>query len=216
VSTAATLIESWTRQEIAESELPPEPPRAVAAVPVAPRAAPEEVVASAKPRAAAPPFALGLGAESSFAGDGTTWGGGAVSACVRFGAFCAGGRARIAGDLRITSDTGHPRLGADLAATLEVVLRPGGFVVAPAAGLGVAWTRVSGGGLHMDETAEAGGVRASLGASLARPIAGRLAIALDATFELTLFGSGGLVGADDGFAPGGWFRVGLGVRWGWR
>lgn len=229
VETAITLIDSWTRQEIAEARLEDEPAAADPTVPPAfpgsasaaatagagaGAAAPTAIERTARP---APAGGLGVAAESSFALDGTTWAGGSASGCARIGRVCAGGQLRIAGDTGWTDAIDHPRLAVDLLATIELPIRAGGFLLVPGIGVGVGWLRVSGTGPHADQTDESGGVRGAVRFAAFHALGPSLSIGLETAFDGTLLGGEGFL-ADGGasLSPGGYVRVGLGLRWGWR
>lgn len=138
LTTAATIVESWTLQEIEEGAMPP-----LAEVP-APTDAPSPVVA----RAPARTVTLGLvaAAESSLADDGSLWLGATVSGCVPIGAVCVGAL------LRGTRDTGaagsastmkHDTNELQTLATVGLPRRLGSFVVTPAIALGWGWQQLA-------------------------------------------------------------------------
>lgn len=209
VGTASALIDSWTRQEADEGELPPDaldvPP---AVVPAAVAPPPMSVTSSVRP---APRTRGGVSVafETSLAAE-TSWSGGAIDACVRVGAVCAGGRVRGAQG----TATQHDLTSIDLLAIVELPIGLGaGFTAAPGAAVGLGWTQVTTDDPHaVAPSFDVGGVRLGGRLSIARPIVGGIGLELSASFD------GVIAGHDQAPAalPDSLVRVGVGLRYGRR
>jgi hypothetical protein len=122
VATAAVIVESWTRQEIDAGTMPPEP-------------------AVRAPRR----FDFGASALSALGTNGTTWVGGALSACTRLGPLCAGALVRGETDTRATGDSStvaQDSYAVSAFATVDLPWRAGPFVVEPGIGVGYGWLHV--------------------------------------------------------------------------
>ncbi len=125
VATAAAIIESWTTQEIEEGALPPVMP------------APEV------PHVAT--TGLAVGAMSAVGTNGTTWLGGAVSACARLGPLCGGVHLRAEKDTNATGDSSavsQDSYQLTALATIDLPRRLAGFVISPGLGAGYGWLHV--------------------------------------------------------------------------
>ena len=176
-ATAATVIESFTRDDIAASllasrEVPREP------TPVAP-------IATPRTRPPARGVQLFFAAETSIGSDRTNWMGAQIGACVMLGPVCAAARLRIA---ELVNGAGIwegtlDRRGSEVLLGIDVpfAIRPGTLAFGFAAGLGAMHTR--------DETTgtegRTGGLRADVHATLSIPINRRLALDLGATIDFT-------------------------------
>ena len=128
IATAAAVIESWTLQEIEDGTLPETPAPAVTAT-VAPIVQPER-------------FGVGIAAQSSLAGDGSTWIGGELAGCVRIRWACIGATTAFLANTSTTDDaTRGTQRSKELhaLATLEIPRSLGSFVVSPGIGLGYGW-----------------------------------------------------------------------------
>lgn len=208
VSTAAALIESWTRQESVDVAL------AIEDEPVAAPAAAvtsSAVVVEAAPRVA-PRFGVSLAFETTRSDDGSTWVGGALAGCARIGRVCVGGELRGIADTRATGATGHARRGVDLYASVDLPFRAGPVTVSPGLGAGLAWARTGDTGPHMDIAVSDTGAAATAHVVIARPIARAFAIELGVAGDAVVFGDGGV----PDLLPAGEVRIGLGLRYGGR
>lgn len=220
---AAVWIETWAHPELGAPLLSvraaPEAPQPAATVT---SAAPVDV-APAETAAGASRRGLGLTATGAmlFADDDSDWREVAASACVRFGAMCAGLRAELA------DDRGHTAHSMDLAAAdrlsfavLAVVsasIDVGRMRLQPSGGLGVGYTRTGragGSSCDLNEDRPDGesctapyaiddgfsdstlGLRADLGLSAAFPITTRLSFVIGAGIEWAL------LARDQPVAPG--------------
>jgi hypothetical protein len=211
VDTAAALVESWSRRDIADPLLAPRAPRP----PIPPPPAPEPEPAVSVPVPIPPPPSpwmpvLQLGVE---AWDGSAWMAGSVGACFHVGSLCLGGAVRLARELeeheaQINARDWATYKQTDLAA-LAVVELPISLG-RPVLLLGVA----GGMGWRFDGI---GGVMAPRGEArvgLALPLWSKLAL------EVGL--AAGVGPADDHFDPmfpeprpmERQLRVGFGLRWG--
>jgi hypothetical protein len=124
---AASLIESWARQDLnagllfgwtVDAPPPAAPPIAIVAQPTAPRRAPR--------------FLLVAAGELGRDFDGATWTGGRLHGCVRVGFACLGAIGRIA--------SAAPRRNVDVIGAIDIPLALGRRVVlSPGAGLGTGW-----------------------------------------------------------------------------
>lgn len=221
VATAGALIESWTRREVDEideldlgpaapSDAAPSDaaPTTIAAMvpalsPVATDTTTPAPVAVSRTRAG-----VALAFESATAGD-SAWFGGAVGGCIHVGIVCAGGRGRVAH----SAPEHHDFTSLDLLATVELPIARAGFVLAPAATLGVCWTRATTDDPHaVDPSMDVGGVRAGAQVAVARAISGAVAIEALFAFDAAVLGMSDAPAA----LPRGLGRIGLGLRYGGR
>jgi hypothetical protein len=170
-ATAATVIESWARSDVAAPLL------ASRAVPV------EAPVAS-------PPAARGIqlfaAEEMSVASDRTLWQGMQLEACIMLGPVCAAARVHAARVIaRPASWEGIVRKGAELYVGIDVPIAIGRTRLTPgfAAGYGAMFTRRSGGSEGM--FLEIAGPRAEVHAAFSVPITDHLAVDLVTTGALT-------------------------------
>ncbi len=178
-ATAATVIESWARTDVAAPLLET---RAVPAVD-ARVAAPAPVVALAP---AAQGIQLFLAEETSLASDRTVWQGVQLGACVMLGPICAA--ARVHGGKVIARPDGWDRFarkGGALYAGIDVPIAAGRVRLTPgfAAGYGMMLTHHIGDG---EKTGiEISGPRAEVHVALAIPLTPHIAIDLATSAELT-------------------------------
>jgi hypothetical protein len=177
VATAATVIESWTRSDVAAPLL-------------ASREVP--VVDAPEPGAAAgsPPAARGIqlfaAEETSIASDGTVWQGMQLEACIMLGPICAA--ARLHGGKVISQPAswdGFERHGAEVYVGIDVPIAIGRARLTPgfAAGYGEMFTRHASDGEPMGM--EIGGPRAEVHAAVSWPLTAHLAVDLVTTGALT-------------------------------
>ncbi len=139
---AAVWIDSWLRDDL--DGWTPSPAR-VAAIdaPVPPSSVPS--LAPPSDGAPAPPapsvferFAISAAYEQAWTDDGSAWSGGNVSACVRVGALCLGGRARAAFEPELAANvTAAARSDLSVLATASLPIDVGQFFLAPEVGLGL-------------------------------------------------------------------------------
>jgi len=138
VATAAAIIESWTLQEIDAGTLPVEPSAELSGE-----------TSMASPVIATPHLVrsgVAASALSALGSNGTTWLGGAVSACVRIGALCAGASLRGETDTRATGDTStieQDSYALSALATVDLPRKLGSFVLIPGIGVGYGWLHVT-------------------------------------------------------------------------
>ncbi len=209
VATAATIVESWTSQEIDEGSLPPVPAVRVAAVEPAASIATVAPVALASAR-----WSHGVtGAIESAAGsDGSIWMGAAMTGCVRFGAVCAGMLVRAARDTRVgnASIVNPDTDELSALATVGTPRRLGRFTLTPGVGLGYGWMRVT--EHHLDAhtvpfdlklTGHA--MRADVHVSAARALGRRLSLYVELRGDTAVVRS-------DSFGPRSFVRAAIGLR----
>jgi len=214
--TAATVIESWTRDDVAAPLL---------ARRDLPAAEPEPALVAA----AAPPAAQGIqvfaAAETSVASDRTVWQGMQLGACIMLGPICAG--ARVHGGTVVARParwSAFSRKGAEVYAGIDVPIALGWtrLTLGFAAGYGSIFTRHHGDGSTTEKMGvEISGPRAEVHAALSLPVTAHIAIDLAATAALTqatgmeTHGDGPLdpaiVFPDE---PRALFRLAVGVRYG--
>ncbi|MDB4955513.1 MAG: hypothetical protein JWO36_3082 [Myxococcales bacterium] len=181
-ASAATLIESWARNDIAEPLLQARVVPAAHEELVQVREVIVPVSVPAEPRG----VSLFAVAESSFANDRTRWLGAQVGACVMVGPICAAARVRFA---RVAdapmSWQGSERSSTDLLVGGDLSVHLGRLTVTPgfAGGIGHMHTRVETGGNHRGS--ETGGLRAEVHTSMAYPLGHRLAFEVSATLDVT-------------------------------
>jgi hypothetical protein len=214
-ATAATVIESWARTDVAAPLLEA---RAV------PPGDAESAWAAAEP-AAPSPAARGIqlfaAAETSFASDHTVWEGMQLGACVLLGPIC--GAARIHGGKVISSPDGWGRFvrkGAEVYGGIDIPIALGRNRLTPgfAAGYGTMLTHHVGDG---EKTGiEISGPRAEVHIGFTIPLTPHVAIDLATTAELTQatgmethgsVATGAVVFPDE---PRALFRIAVGVRYG--
>jgi hypothetical protein len=179
-ATAATVIESWARTDLAAPLLET---RAVPAAQVAPAV----VAAPAAPAPAAQGIQLFLAEETSLASDHTVWQGMQLGACVMLGPICAAARVHAG---KVIAKPHHDwdsfvRKGAEAYVGIDIPIAVGRIRLTPgfAAGYGTMLTHRSG---DSDETGvEISGPRAEAHAALAIPLTPHIAIDLATTAELT-------------------------------
>jgi hypothetical protein len=179
-ATAATVIESWARTDLAAPLLET---RAVPAAQVTPAV----VAAPAAPVPAAQGIQLFLAEETSLASDHTVWQGMQLGACVMLGPICAAARVHAG---KVIAKPHHDwdsfvRKGAEAYVGIDIPIAVGRIRLTPgfAAGYGTMLTHRSGDG---DETGvEISGPRAEAHAALAIPLTPHIAIDLATTAELT-------------------------------
>jgi hypothetical protein len=141
VETAATLIESWARDDV---KLPVPAPindrtarKAETPVPTPTGTKLDKPIVERPAKAW-----VDIGAEFSAGFDGSTWFGGTVAACLSLGPVCAGALAGISVDLAATGDSQKlrtDRMGMVLVATVEYPIRLTPVSVRPGLGLGAEW-----------------------------------------------------------------------------
>jgi hypothetical protein len=213
-STAATVIESFSRLDIESTLL------AIRDMPSSPAVA--EIHATAPPAVQAPrqPAARGVQVfgvfETSLASDRTTWLGASVGACVMLGPVCAAARLRVASVLA-GPDAWQGQLerrSTELFVGIDIPFAVHGMTLSPgfAAGLGQMHTRGELPGMR----SETGGVRADVHATLAIPFRHQLALELFTAADLTQetrIESGSMMGALPA-EPRALVRVGVGLRYG--
>lgn len=177
VATAATVIESWTRSDVAAPLL-------------ASRAVPPADAAEPVAAAGSPPAARGIqlfaAEETSVASDGTVWQGMQLAACIMVGPICAA--ARLHGGKVISrpaSWDGFDRRGAEVYIGIDVPIALGSARLTPgfAAGYGEMFTRHASDGEPMGM--EIGGPRAEVHAAISWPLTAHLAVDLVTTGALT-------------------------------
>lgn len=178
LATAATVIESWTRTDVAEPLL------AARTLPAAEGAAAQAVVVASPP--AARGIQLFAAEETSVASDGTVWQGMQLEACIMLGPICAA--ARLHGGKVIgqpASWDGFARNGAEVYAGIDVPIALGRARVTPgfAAGYGTMFTRHRSDGEKMG--IELSGPRAEVHVAFSLPLSAHLALDLVTTGALT-------------------------------
>lgn len=142
VATAAAIIESWTLQEVDAGTLPAEPATAPSAEPSVEKSPTAQMLAT--PHLAR--SGVAVSALSALGSNGTTWLGGAVSACARIGALCAGASLRGVRDTRATGDTStieQDSYALSALATVDLPRKLGNFVLTPGIGVGYGWLHVT-------------------------------------------------------------------------
>lgn len=222
VATAATVIESWTRSDVAAPLLAtrdvPELP-GLAGLPGLDGGAPAVVIVS-------PPAARGIqlyaAEETSFASDGTVWEGMQLAACIMLGPICASARVH-AGKVvtQPSSWTGLSRKGGEAYAGIDVPIAVGRTRLTPgfAAGYGTIFTHR---GSEEDRMGvEISGPRAEVHAAFSLPLTAHIAVDLMLTGALTQATAMETHGHDipDPVAvfpnePRGFVRFAVGVRYG--
>jgi hypothetical protein len=212
--TAATVIESWVRSDVAAPLLE------IRAVPAA------EVEAAAAPSPATSGIQLFGGLETSFASDRTVWEGMELGVGVLLGRVCAA--ARIHGGRVIATPggwSGFARKGGALYVGVDVPIAVGHNRLSPgfAAGYGTMLTRhrAEGDGDGEGTTIEISGPRAEAHVAFTIPLSRHLALELATSAELTQatgmethgeLPSGAVIVYPD--EPRALFRFAVGVRYG--
>jgi hypothetical protein len=180
VATAATVIESWTRSDVAAPLLAA---REVPALPGLEDGASAVVIVS-------PPAARGIqlyaAEETSFATDRTVWEGMQLGACIMLGPICAS--ARVHGGKVISQPSSWAdlaRKGAEVYAGIDVPIALGRMRLTPgfAAGYGTMLTHRGSEGDRMG--VEISGPRAEVHAAFSLPLTAHIAIDLMLTGALT-------------------------------
>jgi hypothetical protein len=204
--TAALLIESWLRTDIAApllaahalddpepatSPLPPPSVDAAAAPAPAPRlpeATTAAVVQSAAPSSAAAgsPLTLALAGEAGVSRDGSRAGGAALGACARVGRLCLGLTARFARVWAVSPVVDVSRAlehvsgyGADGLVGAELTARLGRAALRPGVGVGVGWIGTRGAIVEHQANFDAFGPRAEARLALDWALGRALAIELE-------------------------------------
>jgi hypothetical protein len=216
VATAATVIESWTRSDVAAPLLAT---REVPALPELEDGAPAVVIAS-------PPAASGIqlyaAEETSFASDRTVWEGMQLGACIMLGPICASARVH-AGKVvsQPSSWAGLERKGGEVYAGIDVPIALGRTRLTPgfAAGYGTIFTHRGSEDERMG--VEISGPRAEVHAAFSLPLTAHIAVDLMLTGALTQATAMETHGRDipDPVAvfpdePRGFVRFAVGVRYG--
>jgi len=177
-STAASVIESWARSDVAAPLL------AVRAVPAVTATA--EVAPAAAPRPAARGVQLFAAAETSVGSDGTVWEGMQLGACIMLGPICVATRLRGG---KVVSQPGRwaafVRHGAEVYLGIDVPIVLGRARLTPgfAAGYGGMFTR-----LKTDDEkvgVEIHGARAEVHAVLSIPLTAHIAVDITAAGSMT-------------------------------
>jgi hypothetical protein len=182
--TAATIIESFVREDIGDALLaaraaPPPPPP-----PPAPAVHDDRVVAISSPPSSRRGVQLFGELESSYGNDGTGWVGAHVGACIMLGPVCAAARIRhaeVVGGPEVWDQTS--RRSAEVLLGIDVPFALGRMLLSPgfAAGMGVMHTR----GETHDMRVETGGLRADVHATLSVPLWRKLALDVFGAADLT-------------------------------
>ncbi|MCC7381009.1 MAG: hypothetical protein IT384_04225 [Deltaproteobacteria bacterium] len=190
---AATIIESWAREDVTE-------PLLTRSIPALPK--PRAVLQSAReddpagdapsqPRTPAPlSFAVSAGAVVGVGSDASTWSGVDLRGCLDLWVLCLGGRLQYSVDL-LRSGTavrwGAERAALDLSATAELPISVGPVELTPGLGIGqgLVFAERDFGPVEVKEDAGGLRVRAQLGASWR--LSGRWALRLDAALDLAPF-----------------------------
>jgi hypothetical protein len=183
LATAATVIESWTRSDLAAPLLAVRPVPAIPDPAIGDRAEPAPVAAS-------PPAARGIqlfaAPEMSIASDGTVWQGLQLGACIMLGPIC--GAARLHGGKVVSRPPGwddFARAGVEAYIGIDVPLAIGRTRLTPgfAAGYGSMFTHKKSSDERMG--IEISGPRAEVHADLSIPLSAHIAIDFVTTGALT-------------------------------
>jgi hypothetical protein len=183
LATAATVIESWTRSDLAAPLLAVRPVPAISEPMNADRAEPAPAVAS-------PPAARGIqlfaAPEMSIASDGTVWQGLQLGACIMVGPIC--GAARLHGGKVVSRPDGwddFARAGVEAYIGVDVPLAIGRTRLTPgfAAGYGSMFTHKKSSDERMG--IEISGPRAEVHVDLSIPLSAHIAIDFVTTGALT-------------------------------
>ena len=174
--TAATVIESWVRGDVASSLLEPRdvpPPDAVA-----------------PPSASGEPSATGIqlfaAAETSLASDRTVWQGLQLGACIMLGPVCATARVRAA-KVVARSDAWRrfKRKSGELLGGIDIPIAVGGLRLRPGVSAGYGSMLTHQVGDDREAGIEMSGLRAEAHIGLSIPLSAHLAIDLVTAAELT-------------------------------
>ena len=154
---AATIIESWVREDVTEPllsrELPP---------PVREPFPPEEEESRVEVQLQAPGrrYALGLSGVFGIGGDGSNWWGADLRGCAHLSLVCVGGRAQVSADLGANGQAERldgDRLLVDLSPTIELPIEFDRIDLSPGVGIGLSIQRT-----NLDEDRGAPGVTKKL------------------------------------------------------
>ncbi|CAN5712608.1 hypothetical protein BH11MYX3_BH11MYX3_45630 [soil metagenome] len=213
-STAATVIESFTRADVGSPLL------ATHAIPSttadAIRTSPAPVLGGSPSRPSARGVHVFGAFETSYASDRTSWVGAHVGACITLGPVCAAARIRIAS---VAAGPGVwenqiERRSIEMLAGLDIPFALGRAMLSPgfAAGLGQMHTR----GPTHEMRSETGGMRADVHLTLSIPISRHLAIDVFGAADLTqeTIVENGPEMATLPAEPRLIMRLGLGIRYG--
>jgi hypothetical protein len=207
VATAATIVESWTAQEVNEGTLP-------ALVETAKPTA--SIVATTSIAATSWRHGVTAALESSAGSDGSIWLGGAVSGCVRVGPLCVGALARATRDTKAVTDASvldHDAQELSVLATLGLPRTLGAFKLTPGVGLGYGWLELTehhhdAHGLPIDMGFTSHAMRADLHVSLAHPLGKHFSAYADVR------GDAALLRTDVPYGPRSFLRASFGIRLG--
>jgi len=210
VDTAAALVESWARRDIADPlleprapppPLPPPPPRS------------EPAVAAPVPITPPPSQWIPVLQLSGETWDRSVWVSGSVGACIHVGGLCLGGTARLARQLEAREQqlgdrywVAYRQTDLEALAVAELPISLGRPVLLLGVGAGLGW--------RFDGYGVIGGVRGEARVGLLLPLWSKLAL------EVGL--AAALAPADDHFDPmfpeprpmERQLRMGIGLRWG--
>jgi hypothetical protein len=204
--TAALLIESWLRTDIAAPLLAAhalDDPEAAAAAPAPPPPAAADVAAPAPtprpseasaavvqsatpaPPTAGGPLTLALAGDAAVSRDGSRAGGATLAACARVGRLCIGLTARLARVWAVSPVADVSRAlehvsgyGADGFVGAELITRLGRATLRPGVGVGVGWIGTRGAIVEHDANFDAFGPRAEARLALDWPLGHALAVEL--------------------------------------
>lgn len=221
---AATLIESWVRTDLSAPLLPT---RAVASTRMRQVEEKDEpsLAMPMPPADAGSNISLAASAETSLATDGSLWLGVTVGLCLRVGPACAGVLVRVSNDGGTFGESHEMRtgrFGTDVLLGAGLPIRRGRLTLIPGAAVGVGWLRTSalsptvdvgGDGVDVD----GGGLRASASLRLSIAVTHTLAADFGIAADLSPVAHTAPFNADStplAGEPRGFFRGGVGVRWG--
>ncbi len=183
-TTAATVIESWTRRDLGSPLLGVRPvPHRVATAPS--RREPTEVVVVAPaPHTSTRGLQLFAAAETAYATDHTLWAGAEIGASIGLGPVCAAARLRVDTVADAPRAFGNfDRENQELLIGLDIPIALGHLRLTPgfAAGLGVMHTHVE----EQGQGGETGGLRADAHITLTIPLGAQLALDVALSGDLT-------------------------------
>ena len=195
---AATVVESWARDDVALSLFTPPATTAASATVNAPRVlalretptlnTARDVVA---PAPVTPWIRLDVGADTGVALDGSVWPGAAAGACFQFGAVCAGAFAHAAVDSSLvgaSADQETGRVALDGLLSVDgafdlggVTIRPGGFVGAGwmQSRNSPVWAPVAANNVEVDGGGMRGGARVVVGVPIGESFAVNVSVGAD-------------------------------------
>jgi hypothetical protein len=189
--TAATVIESIDRHDLADPLLAPRRPPAKKATSGAPApvvsATPALPPQAASPTLVFPQFSVGMGGVAAVGIDGSIALGAAASACFPIGRACLGARTRYLDGLRSPrgdgagADPSHveiQRSNVDLLATIELPIPWGAFRLVPGAAFGVRVVFASAGAKRDEVEGRSVGGSSELSIDLVRVFGNGLALSL--------------------------------------